>query len=170
MDPKTKRPQPEEVYLDTIEGRCVVGEPDPDFDTGGRTMWTVKDGERIEAPLHEALVISSQTTRVTLSAESFFPAWGERSDAIPMSGEETTPAEYLHRPVLDIDIPARLIPSSTPGHHHLYLDVDMPWDKYEALLKALADAGVIEQGYLLAALDRGATFVRLPWVGKKEEG
>lgn len=145
---KAKTPGPEEVYLDTIEGKCDVGAPDPSFDLAGRTTWTVKDGERIEAnPSEGALVASSQT---------------DRKD--PFS----VPEEPYHRPVLDIDIPARLLPSSTPGHHHLYLDIDVPWDKYEALLKALADARVIEEGYVLAALERKATFVRLPWVKKKD--
>ena len=162
--------QPEEKYLETIEGRCVVGEVWEEFDPQGRTTWTVVDGERVEVPVNEALVLSSQTARVRpATVDLFMGEWGEAVDATPMSGEETTPTEYLHRPVLDIDVPARLIPSTTPGHHHLYLDIDMTWEKYEALLKALASAGVIEQGYLLAALNRRATFVRLPWVAKKKE-
>ena len=138
--------QPEERYLDTIEGKCDVGTPDPDFDLAGRSTWTVKGGERTRVPAEDALVVSSAKGGAT---------------AI---GKDPT-----HRPVLDIDIPARLIPSSTPGHSHLYLDIDMEWDKYEALLKALADAHVIEEGYVLAALDRRATFVRLPWVTKRAE-
>lgn len=71
-----------------------------------------------------------------------------------------------HRPVLDIDFPAALIPSTTPGHFHLYLDKPMPWGKYKALLKALADAGIIERGYLSASIGRQYTSVRLPWVRK----
>lgn len=141
---------PEERYLETIEDRCVVGEVWEEFDTEGRTTWTVKDGERIPAPINEALVLSSQTTRTT-----------------PPSSR--APGEPLHRPVLDIDIPARLIPSTTPGHHHLYLGVDMTWRQYEDIINALANAKVIEEGYARAALNRKATFVRLPWVAKKEE-
>lgn len=74
-----------------------------------------------------------------------------------------------HRPVLDIDIPAKLIPSSTKGHFHLYLDVEIPHTKYMALLLALEDAGIIEPGYLGASVERGYTAVRLPWVEKKAE-
>lgn len=72
----------------------------------------------------------------------------------------------LHTVVLDIDIPAALVPSTTPGKHHLYIDAPMPWSTYETLLKALADAGVIEEGYALASMSRGFTSVRLPWVRK----
>lgn len=72
-----------------------------------------------------------------------------------------------HRPVLDVDFPAALIPSTTPGHFHLYLDKPMPWGKYKALLKALADAGIIERGYASASIARQYTSVRLPWVRKE---
>lgn len=75
-----------------------------------------------------------------------------------------------HSPVLDVDFPVRLVPSSTPGHFHLYFDgVMMAWAKYEKLLKALAEAGIIETGYYENAIRRGMTMVRLPHVKKDEE-
>lgn len=71
--------------------------------------------------------------------------------------------QELHSPVLDIDFAARLIPSSTPGHFHLYLDgLHLSWEKYARLLTALAEAGVIEKGYAGAAIRRKATFVWKP--------
>ncbi|WP_426940284.1 hypothetical protein [Pseudarthrobacter sp. S6] len=73
---------------------------------------------------------------------------------------------YMHRPVLDIDIPAALIPSSTPGHHHLYIDKPMTPLQYVDLLKALTAAGIIEEGYAAASIERGYTSARLPWVKK----
>lgn len=75
---------------------------------------------------------------------------------------------YKHRPVLDIDIPAALIPSSTPGHSHLYIDKPLTWDQYENLLWALVDCGIIESGYASASVARGYTSARLPWVKKPE--
>jgi len=72
-----------------------------------------------------------------------------------------------HRPLLDIDFPAALVPSTTPGHFHLYLDKELSWDKYEDLLKALGKAGILESGYVAASIARGYTSVRLPWVKKK---
>jgi hypothetical protein len=71
-----------------------------------------------------------------------------------------------HKPVLDIDFPATLIPSSTPGHFHLFLDREMSWFVYEKLLYALADAGILEEGYVGASIQRGYTAVRLPWIKK----
>lgn len=73
-----------------------------------------------------------------------------------------------HRPILDIDFPARLIPSSTPGHFHLYLDKEMEWDAYERLLRALGRAGIIEPGYASASIERQYTSVRLPWIRKRK--
>lgn len=72
-----------------------------------------------------------------------------------------------HHPVLDLDFPARLLPSSTPGHFHLYLDgIEISWEKYAKLLTTLAEVGIISEGYLDAALQRGYTSVRLQGVTK----
>jgi len=71
-----------------------------------------------------------------------------------------------HAPVLDLDVPHTLIPSTTPGHSHLYLDVELSWWRYKRLLKQLSLAGIIEPGYYRASKRRGFTAVRLPWVKK----
>lgn len=73
----------------------------------------------------------------------------------------------LHAPVLDIDFPAQLVPSSTEGHFHLYLDKKMDWKSYKKLLKALYKAGIIEKEYYKAMKRRGSTMVRLPGVAKE---
>lgn len=74
--------------------------------------------------------------------------------------------EERHKVVLDIDMPAKLIPSSTPGHSHLYIDHAMSDRQWRVLIEALAYAGIIEPGYANASLQRGFTAVRLPWVKK----
>lgn len=71
-----------------------------------------------------------------------------------------------HMPVLDIDLPCRLVPSSTLGHFHLYIDVPMEQEPYLRLVDALAEAGIVQKFYAEAARLRGATFVRPPWVTK----
>ena len=72
-----------------------------------------------------------------------------------------------HYPVLDLDLPAVLVPSSTPGHSHLYIDLPIPDDTYWRLCDALVDAGVLQEGYVSACKSRGYTSVRLPWVRKE---
>lgn len=72
-----------------------------------------------------------------------------------------------HKVVLDIDLPAQLIPSSTPGHFHLLIDKELTWGQYTGLLNELARVGIIEDGYVSASIARGHTAVRLPWVQKE---
>lgn len=76
--------------------------------------------------------------------------------------------EY-HRPMLDLDFPAVVVPSSTPGHSHLYLDMPLAWEQYEKLLDVMAEIGLLEDGYVAASKRRRATFLRLPWVRKGKE-
>jgi hypothetical protein len=77
--------------------------------------------------------------------------------------------EEIHRPLLDIDFEAALIPSSSPGKFHLYLDKPMPRSTYNALLRALADAGVIERGFADSGMGSElGTTLRLPWVKKED--
>lgn len=75
-------------------------------------------------------------------------------------------AEKLHRPILDIDIPMHIIPSTTEGHGHLYIDKELTWWEYKRLLEVLADCGIIERGYLNVSIAREHTAVRLPWIKK----
>lgn len=75
---------------------------------------------------------------------------------------------FDHKPVLDIDLGCKLIPSTHAGHYHLYIDKQMSWDKYKKLLEALKEGGIIEPGYFQAALARKYTGVRLPWIRKKD--
>lgn len=73
-----------------------------------------------------------------------------------------------HFPVLDLDVPAHLVPSSTPGHSHLYLDVSMTGEQLWWLCDVLVEVGVLERGYVDACRTRGYTSVRLPWIRKPD--
>lgn len=59
-----------------------------------------------------------------------------------------------------------VVPSTTPGHGHLYVDHHMMWETYQKMLNQLVDVGVLEPGYVGASEARGWTCVRLPWVRK----
>jgi hypothetical protein len=86
-------------------------------------------------------------------------AWG--SDRVYWDSTNT------HQLMIDIDVPAYLLPSSTPGHSHLYIDQSMDTEEWLALLIALRNAGIIESGYVGASIKRGYTALRLPWVSKR---
>lgn len=75
-----------------------------------------------------------------------------------------------HTVMLDIDHPVRVVPSSTKGHYHLYIDVPVNETDYFLLLDTLALAGVVEPGYVEASKARASTHLRLPWVDKEGGG
>jgi hypothetical protein len=77
-----------------------------------------------------------------------------------------------HHLLLDIDVPAALIESSTPGKHHLYVELNSGfgahWEAYRKFLEAAAEIGLIEPGYCAVSIKRGHTDLRLPWVSKRD--
>lgn len=97
----------------------------------------------------------------------------------------------LHAPVLDIDTGTpsgamsavrdwyfaefhrtlgldafAVVPSTTAGHFHLYVNIAVSWECYEHLLDRLVDLKILESGYAGASKARGATYVRKPGHGK----
>lgn len=72
----------------------------------------------------------------------------------------------FHKPVIDLDLPCRVVLSTTPGHCHLYIDTEMAWWDYQELLVALVKVGLVEQGFYDSSMKEGRTYVRPPWVKK----
>ena len=113
-----------------------------------------------------------KTNRVVLSDR--YDSW-EVEERVPTSAINAQLCTSLmrhrkgyHAPVLDLDIPHLLIPSSSDKHSHLYLDVEIPWWKYKVLLRVLAWVGILEKGYVQASISRGHTAVRAPWFRKEK--
>lgn len=91
----------------------------------------------------------------------------DENEANAVSSELAGDGRGTHTVMVDIDLPAQLIRSSTEGHYHLYVDIPpVSWEKYEAWLKASVEIGLIEEGYQRASSERKATFLRVPWVKK----
>lgn len=131
--------QTDRSYLGTYEGER--GEPQVFFNDFNRKTFKIERDEdgmeaRTESPISDSDVISSE---------------------LP---------DGMHAPVIDLDLPIRAIPSSTPDNWHLYIEKAMTWEQYLALLWAFVEAGLVEQGYYEASKARGGTHVRLPWVKK----
>jgi hypothetical protein len=89
------------------------------------------------------------------------------SDLVSSLLREDICGKNMHMPAIDIDLPIRVVPSSTLGHFHLYIDKPMSWRKYKRVLRALTAAGVVEKGYYKASVSRKATHLRLPWHKKQ---
>ena len=90
-------------------------------------------------------------------------------NATLVSSKIDVPGMDIHLPVIDLDVEAHLVPSSTPGHHHLYINYAVPWDKYVTLLEAMADCGIVQRNYVKHSVRRAATVVRYPGVTKDNE-
>lgn len=71
-----------------------------------------------------------------------------------------------HALLLDLDVPHTYIPSSTEGHGHLLIDVQLGKRQWENVMRQLATNGIIEQGYASASIAKGYAALRLPWVKK----
>ena len=74
-----------------------------------------------------------------------------------------------HTFMVDIDHPCYLVPSTTEGHYHLYIDVPggVGQEAFFGLLRAMVAAGIVEPGYAEASIEQGHTSLRPPW-RKKE--
>lgn len=101
-----------------------------------------------------------------ISSEIWMGAANVGVEAVEQHG---WPEERLHAPALDLDFPCVLVPSSTKGHFHLYLNKPVPWSAYLKVLDAMVEAGLVEEGYVNAARRRGATHLRLPHIKKESE-
>jgi hypothetical protein len=122
----------------------------------GRRVGVVRDfssylGEVEDGDLSEANVVTSELL-------------GTSDPSSPDLGGDT-----LHAPVIDLDVPVAYVPSSTPGHGHLYVDVAMTAPQMWHLLQAMVDVGLVEEGFLNASKARGYTSVRLPWITKEAQ-
>lgn len=67
-----------------------------------------------------------------------------------------------HAPIFDFDFPCALIESSTEGHYHLYIQATISWEDYKDILEAFRKAGLLEDGWVKAALVRGYAALRKP--------
>lgn len=110
-----------------------------------------------------------EDSSVTYSREEREPAPSIAEANVSTSIREDCGSDEVpqHAVLLDLDVPAWLVPSSTPGHSHLYVDVCVPQPTYFRLLDVLAEAGVIQHGYANSSKHRGGTALRLPWIKKE---
>lgn len=75
----------------------------------------------------------------------------------------------LHSPILDLDIPHALVPSSTPGRAHLYLGVKLDTNEMNRLVDTLVEVGILQRGIGAQWRRHGHLGARLPWVKKGED-
>jgi len=160
---ETFEPDPEKGWL--VSSRLPDGRHAPaiDIDFPARLEW---NGERyvllLERPVSSEKLMFVQ--RVMMDADLTTYDSYERSERdlkSPPAGIIGDRAPDGHPcATFDLAVPARLIPSRTEGHFHLYLEKTLEWMDYERLLRAMTEAGFVEQGFYKMALRRGMTMLR----------
>ena len=157
MSPNHETTTPEQAAMEAL----------PEFVRGHRLAYLADENpEEPEYSAEQELLAAGN-----LYGAEVITSWTGDREAPPV----TTPMDWsalaeapetFHRPVLDLDFPAVVVPSSTAGHGHLYLDKVLTWSQYVKLLEVLAEVGILEPGYVSASIAREFTSVRLPWVRK----
>lgn len=128
-----------------------------------RTHWFAPDLSIKDEPLAKSLVeYRKSEDRKRIPAGSIYSSQ-------PANLISSITDDGKQMPILDMDFPHRIIPSSTPGHTHLYIDVPMSNWKWFWLMWGLYQAGVIELGFFVWSIRRGGNFVRTPYSRKSEE-
>src|SRR5881398_984978 len=59
-----------------------------------------------------------------------------------------------HKVLLDLDVEHYYVPSSTEGHGHLYINVDLSTAQYNVLLFTLQHLGIIQKGFAFLSIKR----------------
>lgn len=81
------------------------------------------------------------------------------SEVRTVDGEEVD--EELFAPVIDLDFPCKLVPSSTKNHYHLFINKALTKKQFIDLLSGLHSAGLIDTGFVNQYDDSETTFVRI---------
>lgn len=153
MKPTPVHFDPASLLLDLEDGPEY--EPAKDTGPGVDTMYALSTGRKTyyqqNLDQYERLGITCVPHRET----------PEKSNLL---SSEVEPDKHLA--VIDCDYPVIVMESSTPGHGHLYIEKEMTWEQYKALLEGMFKAGLIQKAWYENALKDKRTYVRLPHVKK----
>lgn len=125
-----------------------------------RTLWYAPDLRIKDEPLAKSL-FEYRMDEDRWPVDEDFP---ETANLVASLTDKGT-----HMPIIDLDFPHVYMPSTSNGHAHLYLDVEMSRFKLYLLLATLAFCGIIEKEHFIWTLRRGATFMRKSDVIKTPE-
>jgi len=160
------QPMPHSSEYDAYRNR---GDVDPGlFDLLGRLRSYVVRWWTAEAPEHEQYEPGMDRIPEQLQFSNVVSS--QLADDIVTRTLQSVGLEgKRHAVAIDLDIPAYLVPSTTPGHSHLYVDVPggIAHDDYMDLLEVLGRCGVIEEGYAEVSRKRGHSDLRPPWIKKE---
>lgn len=126
---------------------------------GRRTAWHARTLEIKDEPLLKSLLeyrLAQDRHRVVSDL-----------DGPPANLLSSKTKEGTHLPIIDLDFDHSIEASSTGHHHHLYLNVEIPYWRWVLLMWGLYMGRVIELGYFVWSIRRGQNFVRIPGTEKQ---
>lgn len=136
--------------------------------------FSVKDYNEVDwrpAPLEEANCWSSLAADTDVSlylheGAVHYPCFDVDVPYGGLFGASDTPCnEWVNHTFERGDI--TWVRSTTPDHHHVYVDAPYTWEEYWQRLYNLSLLGIVEPGYRLSAERRHATMVRMPHVKRE---
>lgn len=114
--------------------------------------------------LSEANAIGSYILGSAPATEVTNDFWDDRKTEVQLDKREGK-----HRVLLDLDVQHVYVPSSTPGHGHLIIDVAQDFNTVVALLNMMFEMGILQSGFASATKHRGETWLRAPGIKKDSE-
>jgi hypothetical protein len=119
---------------------------------------SVRSYRKVVGAMEEAGLVAPGTETVDMDQDATrYP--GIRSYRMP---DEELLAEATFR----LRCPATLVPSSTEEHCHLYLETEIGWQAYLRLMRVMADADLLEPGWVDMSERRKMAMLRRPGIKK----
>jgi len=119
----------------------------------------------VSVAAHRAVRTLLVEARLAAAPHDDAPASDARCSGI--AGYRVAAADHLPEAVFHLTCPARLVPSGTAGHFHLYLETEVRWTIYLRLMRAMADAGLLESAWVEMSARRSMAMLRKPEFKKK---
>ena len=101
-----------------------------------KTFLQTRDGQRYQQfidGLHTA-VVDFESDSEDIPNDSVAKIILDRTPLVESNSVGSLYSFEKHKPVLDLDMDVLVVPSTTPGHHHLYIDQAMSWKDYSLLM------------------------------------
>jgi len=118
---------------------------------------------RMNHQTHRRVLSENSDEAVKVTPNNSKPDSPSRSTVI---SSKSRVYDHLHRPMIDLDLDAALVPSSTPGHNHLYINRPIDEKQYERLLFVMRDCGLVQPGVYNSFKLNQETSLRIPGVSK----
>lgn len=155
--------EPSDEVSNRPQGRRHAPLFDLDFPaslTSNRSGATLVVRRIVSGPERDALYRLMAELRLAAPPTEAKPAAGPRIPGI--EGYRAPARAVVLETAFQLTVPAMLVPSSTEGHFHLYLETEMDWGDYLGLMRCMVDAGLLEKDWVDMNERRRMAMLRKP--------